>query len=80
VLTTIDFASEGIPHCPGTTNVLSLFAVSAGPPKGPTGFRVSTTRHGVTVKNPSFVFGVTAAAVAARATARIGQAAKRRRP
>jgi len=43
-------ASDGIPHTPATGKTRAPFATSAGPPAGPLGFRVSKTRHGLTVK------------------------------
>src|SRR5437867_1227953 len=44
-------AVEGILHRPVITKTRSTPAASAGPPYGPSGSRVSTMRHGVTVKN-----------------------------
>jgi hypothetical protein len=44
---TTDSAVEGMPHRPAIAKVRLVFATSAGPPHGPAGFRVSTTRHGV---------------------------------
>src|SRR6266699_4784886 len=42
-------AVAGIPHWPAMVNERSALALSAGPPYGPTGLRVSATRHGGTV-------------------------------
>ena len=43
------FALEGIPHeLDGIGKSLVVFASKLGPPRGPLGFRVSTTRHGGT--------------------------------
>jgi hypothetical protein len=43
-------AEGGIPHRPATGKVRTPLASSAGPPEGPSGLRVSATRHGWTVK------------------------------
>jgi hypothetical protein len=42
-------AVAGIPHRPPKANDLCVFAPRAGPPYGPEGLRVSSTRHGVSV-------------------------------
>src|SRR5579863_10149733 len=43
-------ALDGSPHAPCDSGKdLSVPPVRTGPPNGPAGFRVSTTRHGITV-------------------------------
>src|SRR5260370_767460 len=49
-LTATALAVDGIPQRPVTGKLRVVLAPSAGPPEGPTGLRVSATRHGVTVK------------------------------
>ncbi len=46
-------AEDGIPQRPATGKVRTVLADSAGPPEGPSGLRVSATRHGATVKRPA---------------------------
>ena len=41
-------AVDGMPHAPGIGKDRVAPPISAGPPRGPTGPRVSATRHGVT--------------------------------
>ena len=44
-------AAVGIAHVPVTGNDRVVTAARDGPPSGPVGLRVSTTRHGANVKN-----------------------------
>ncbi len=46
-------AEGGIPQRPATGKLRTVLAESAGPPEGPSGLRVSATRHGATVKRPA---------------------------
>ena len=50
-LNTTALAVDGIPHVPVTGNDRVALPASDGPPSGPVGLRVSTTRHGGNVKN-----------------------------
>src|SRR5207249_6298082 len=52
------FADDGIEQRPATGNVRRAPAASDGPPEGPAALRVSATRQGLTVKNPSGCVGV----------------------
>src|ERR1017187_2135190 len=47
----IAFAPDGIPHAGGSVNVRCPLPPIAGPPSGPTAFRVSRTRQGVSGKS-----------------------------
>src|SRR5262245_46540674 len=49
-LTAAAVAVAGMPHRPATGKVRWLLAARAGPPDGPGGLRVSTSRHGGSTK------------------------------
>src|SRR5512138_2247452 len=56
-VTTVRFAAtaradDGTPQVPATGKSRFEPASSAGPPRGPGGFRVSATRHGVRMRKP----------------------------
>src|SRR5262249_32483459 len=72
------FAPAGTPQAPATTNNRSLPHVSDGPPKGPTGWRVSTSTHGAAVKK--LVAGMLARALPARFAITIPTPASRSGP
>src|SRR5262249_20357657 len=59
MLTESALAPAGIPHFPVSVNGRVKPASSAGPPSGPFWLRVSTTRHGVSVKKESAGFAET---------------------
>ena len=52
-LSTTAEASAGTPHWPAIAKARAAPAESGGPPYGPVASRVSTTRQGVTVWNPT---------------------------
>src|SRR5947209_4998886 len=60
---TSDFAVDGTPHAPATNTPRTLPAANSGPPCGPTAFRVSSKRQGVTRFNIEPVLAAAAVTV-----------------